>query len=449
MRDPPVRATPAFTVVVATFERGPHIVPTIEAALDQTFRDFELLVVGDGVTDDTLDQVPRGDPRVGIIALPWNSGSQATPNNVGIAAARGRYVAYLGSDDIWMPNHLAALAQAFEATGCDVAVSGCAYQGPPGTNLVWVTGLTENLDARRDFLPPTSLAHRSSLAPEIGGWRAPDTIPAPVDVDFLTRAAESGARFVSSGRITAQKFAAGHRYLSYLEPSSTEQRDMLAAIRSGHIDDRTCADYAERARAAGTFGIANPDVSGLAPGHLFHWNRSNKGADIAAPVELTEAVHVPQSMEPRALDWYAPEQSPEGTTFRWSGPSLRPKLLVPFTGQSEVKITLHLTDIDPARIIDGIRLALNGEPVAHQVRREHPGRVDLAFAGRLRSRKASVVELMLPRAFCPAATGGSSDRRRLGVILDGFTVTPENRTGNAAVTHSQGDTSTNLAKSPL
>jgi hypothetical protein len=95
-----------------------------------------------------------------------------------------------------------------------------------------------------------------------------------------------------------------------------------------------------------------------------------------------------------------------------------------------VQITLHLIDNDPAGIIDGIQLALNGEPVAHQVRREQPGRVDLAFAGRLRSRKASVVEMMLPRAFCPAETGGSADRRRLGVILDGFTITPENRTAS-------------------
>jgi glycosyltransferase involved in cell wall biosynthesis len=94
---------PFFTVVVATFNRGRHIVPAIEAALDQTFTDFELLVIGDGVTDDTLDHVPRGDLRVGVIGLPWNSGSQARPNNVGIAAARGRYIAYLGHDDIWMP----------------------------------------------------------------------------------------------------------------------------------------------------------------------------------------------------------------------------------------------------------------------------------------------------------------------------------------------------------
>ena len=83
---------PFFTIVVATFNRGRHIVPTIEAALEQTFTDFELLVIGDGVTDDTLDQVPRGDRRVSVMGLPPPNSGQARPNNAGIAAARGRYV---------------------------------------------------------------------------------------------------------------------------------------------------------------------------------------------------------------------------------------------------------------------------------------------------------------------------------------------------------------------
>jgi hypothetical protein len=417
---------PFFTIVVATFDRGRHIVPTIESALDQTFTDFELLVVGDGVADDTLDHVPRRDSRVGVICLPWNSGSQATPNNVGIAAARGRYVAYLGHDDIWMPNHLAALARLFEARECDVAVSGCAYHGPPGTDLIWITGLSEELDARRHFFPPTSLAHRLSLAAEIGGWRAPRTIPAPVDVDFLLRAVEAGARFVSTGQVTAQKFAAGHRYLSYLDPSSAEQREMLAAIRSGTVDRQVCADYVERAKVAGTFMILRyPDFAPLKPGDLFRQNRSNKGIDRAAPVPLTEAVHVSQSMEPRALDWYPPEQAADGSApFRWSGPSLRPKLLVPFTGDVAARITLHLSSYDPAGIIDGIRTTFNGEAIAHRTRRDPPDRVDLELTGRLRSEKPSVLELILPRAFCPAEVDGGSDRRRVGVILTGFTIAP-------------------------
>ena len=417
---------PFFTVVVATFNRGRHIVPTIEAALDQTFTDFELLVIGDGVTDDTLDHVPRGDLRVGVIGLPWNSGSQARPNNVGIAAARGRYIAYLGHDDIWMPDHLAALAQLFEETECDMAVSGCAYHGPPGTDLIQIFGLFEDPeDARRHFFPPTSFAHRRSLAVQIGGWRAPHTIPAPDDFDFLLRAVDAGARFVSTGRVTAQKFAARHRYLSYLDQSSSEQREMLTAIRSGTIDRQTCAEYVERAKAAGTFmPIVMEGLSTLQPGHLYRQNRSNKGLDRVASVPLTEEVHVLPSSEPRALDWYLLEQGADGSPFRWSGPSLRPKLLIPFTGDIRARITLHLFDHDPTGIIDGIRLTLNGDAIEHRTQRDRPDRVDLELTGRLRPEKPSVLELILPGSFCPAEVGGTLDRRRLGVALIGFTVAP-------------------------
>jgi glycosyltransferase involved in cell wall biosynthesis len=417
---------PCFTVVVATFNRGPHIVPTIEAALNQIFTDFELLVIGDGVTDDTLEHVPRSDARVNVIALPRNSGSQSRPNNVGIAAARGRYIAYLGHDDIWMPDHLTALAQLFKNDSCDIAVSGCAYHGPPGTDLIQITGLFEDpKDARQHFFPPTSIAHRQSLAVQIGGWHAPEAIPEPVDLDFLHRAADAGARFASTGRVTAQKFAAGHRYLSYLDQSSSEQREMLAAIRSGSIDQKTCEQYVERAKAAGTFmQDRDHDFAKFPAGHLYRMNRSNKGIERASSVALTGEIHVPVSSEPRALDWYQLERGADGSPFRWSGPSLHPKLLIPFTGDTVARITLHLFDHDPMGIIDSIQTALNGDTTEHQTRRDHPDRVDLELIGRLRPEKPSVVQLILPRSFCPAEVDGGLDRRRLGVALLGFTLTP-------------------------
>jgi glycosyltransferase involved in cell wall biosynthesis len=416
---------PYFTIVVATFNRSRHIVPTIEAALEQTFTDFELLVVGDGLTDDTLDHVPRNDARVGVIGLPWNSGSQARPNNVGIAAARGQHIAYLGHDDIWMPDHLAALVQLFEETECDIAVSGCAYHGPPGTDLIQITGLFEDpKEARRHFFPPTSLAHRRSLAIQIGGWRAPHTLTSPDDWDFLLRAADAGARFASTGRVTAQKFAAGHRYLSYLDQSSSEQREMLTAIQSGAVDRQICAQYVERAKAAGTFmNDRDHDFAVFQPGHLYRMNRFNKGIERAATVPLTEELHILPSSEPRALDWYALEQTTDGSPFRRSGPSLRPRLLIPFAGDIEARITLHLLDQDP-KGIDRIRLTLNGDAIEHRTRRNPPDRVDLDLIGRLRREKPSVLQLILPESLCPAEIDGAPDRRRLGVALLGFTVSP-------------------------
>jgi glycosyltransferase involved in cell wall biosynthesis len=425
---------PIFTVVVATFDRGRHIVPTIESALGQSLKDFELLIVCDGAADDGLLDLAQGDPRVQVIGLPRHTGSQTGPNNAGLAAASGRYIAYLGHDDIWMPDHLSALAELFAASLCDVAVSGCAYHGPPGTTLLQVTGIFDDSCAPRlhffpttsfEF-PPTSFAHKAALAAAIGGWRQAETISPPVDVDFLLRAVDTGARFASTGRVTAHKFAAGHRYLSYMEPSSVEQTNMLSAIRAGTFNRDDCARLIERAKACGTFmSVVNFDFSQFPAGELYRRNRSNKGIDRPVSIPLTEEVYVPQSMEPRGLDWNMPDPPrPDMPPFRWSGPSLRPKVLIPFIGDVEARITLHLYDHDPVGIIDGIQLTLNGHPVKHDLVRGLPNQVDLKLIGRLRPDKASVMELILPGDFSPAEIGDSSDTRRLGVILTGWTISP-------------------------
>lgn len=418
---------PCLTVVVATFDRGRHIAPTIQSALEQTFADFELLVVSDGVTDGAFEQVPRDDPRIGLIGLPWNSGSQATPNNVGIAAARGRYIAYLGHDDIWMPEHLAQLVQVFE-NGCDVAVSGCVYHGPPGTDLVQITGLfEESQDASRHFFPPSSIAHLKDLAAKVGGWKNPCTISAPVDADFLLAMNAVGARFASTGNVTVHKFAAGHRYLSYLDQSSVEQSAMLLAIHSGAVDRRFCAGLVEKAKSANTFMISTyPDFSAVEPGKFHQDNRSNKGIDrLKKAVPLTEKIYVPQTMEPRALDWYPPEQATEKSApYRWSGPSRRPKLLIPFTGDRDARITLHLSAHDPAGLIDEIQIAFNGRKTDYRTNRGHPGMIYLEFAGRLQPQRPSVAELILRRSYCPAERGENSDRRKLGVIVFGYAIEP-------------------------
>src|SRR5262249_50389527 len=160
-------------------------------------------------------------------------------------------------------------------------------------------GLFENsADARRHFFPPTSFAHRLSTARQIGGWQAPQTIRAPVDCDFLLRLVNAGARFASTGRVTAHKFAAGHRYLSYLDQSSSEQCEVLTAIRCGAINSAVCGDYVKRAKVAGTFMRAfHPDLSSLQPGELYRQNRSNKGLDRATSSPLIEEVHVLPSSE--------------------------------------------------------------------------------------------------------------------------------------------------------
>src|SRR5262249_18565062 len=151
----------------------------------------------------------------------------------------------------------------------DLAVSGCLYYGPEGSHVYLVTGLFEDEEAPfQHFFPPSSLAHRRRVAHALGGWRDPRTVAAPVDADFLLRAARAGLRFRSTGQITVHKFAAGHRYLSYLRPSSDEQWAMLRAF--DHPNEERILRLIAAAKQCGGFMSAGyPDFAQYAAGQLF------------------------------------------------------------------------------------------------------------------------------------------------------------------------------------
>src|SRR3954464_13616446 len=133
---------PVFSVILATFGRGRHIEPTIESVWLQSFGDFELIVVGDGCADDTEQAVRSfASKRVTWRNLPRNTGSQSFPNNEGIRSSRGRWIAYMGHDDIWARDHLACMMQTIASCEqVDVVVSGCVYHGPQGSGIQLVAG---------------------------------------------------------------------------------------------------------------------------------------------------------------------------------------------------------------------------------------------------------------------------------------------------------------------
>jgi hypothetical protein len=95
-------------------DRERYVREAIDSVLGQTFGDLELIVVDDGSTDGTAAAVAAvGDPRLRYVGQPHRGIGAAM--NTGLRAARGRYVARLDSDDVWLPDLLATQVAVLES----------------------------------------------------------------------------------------------------------------------------------------------------------------------------------------------------------------------------------------------------------------------------------------------------------------------------------------------
>ncbi|HEX8171308.1 MAG TPA: glycosyltransferase family A protein [Thermoanaerobaculia bacterium] len=213
---------PRVTVIIATYNYSAVLPYSIGSVLDQTFADFELLVVGDGCTDDS-ESVVRGiaDPRVRWINIP-RAGQQFGPNNEGLRQARGELIAYLGHDDLWLPHRLAIGVAAID-TGADLAHSLVLMVPPHGE---------PSISKPSDMPPPSCVIHRRAMTEALGGWRDFRELTIAPEGDLWMRARTAGFRFVQVPRLTGVKFSAALRRNVYVDRPSHEQAAWLARIRA-------------------------------------------------------------------------------------------------------------------------------------------------------------------------------------------------------------------------
>lgn len=113
-------AQPLVSVVIPAYNRENAIIPAIQSVLDQGVDDIEILVVDDCSTDGTVKAIQTlTDPRINLIQHEKNKG-EAGARNTGIHAAKGKYIAYLDSDDQWLPGKLKAQLEVMEKASNDV-----------------------------------------------------------------------------------------------------------------------------------------------------------------------------------------------------------------------------------------------------------------------------------------------------------------------------------------
>ena len=117
---------PTVSVIVPAYNTARFIEGAIDSVLAQSYTDFELLVVNDGSTDDTLARCERySDPRIGIVKQ--DNRGLAGARNSGIREACGEYLAFLDADDLWRNDKLERHVEHLEQRP-EIGVSYCVSQ---------------------------------------------------------------------------------------------------------------------------------------------------------------------------------------------------------------------------------------------------------------------------------------------------------------------------------
>ena len=231
------------SIIIATYNRSDVLRCAIASVQRQTFRDWELIVVGDACTDDTA-AVMAGfdDPRIRFVNLPENVGEQSGPSNRGFQLASGDLIAYLNHDDLWFPDHLESLVAFLDDTRADLVY---ALRFSVGQDGLVFCGMT-NAELRYDpshHVEASLWVVRRTLIEDLGGWRAATAIHARTpSQDFLTRAWQAGKDLRCHPRVTAIMLHAGTRPNAYQLRDSRQHEELVAGMADGRLRERLILD---------------------------------------------------------------------------------------------------------------------------------------------------------------------------------------------------------------
>ncbi len=131
-------ASTSIAVVVPSYNHAPYVEATLRSIFAQALPPAELLVIDDGSTDNSpsvIERVLKACPFPAELLVRKNRGLSVTLNE-GLANTRGEYFAYLGSDDLWLPEFLSARVQLLESRTAAVLAYGHSYFIDPQNAIV-------------------------------------------------------------------------------------------------------------------------------------------------------------------------------------------------------------------------------------------------------------------------------------------------------------------------
>jgi glycosyltransferase involved in cell wall biosynthesis len=154
-------ANPTISVIVPAYEVANYVQETLLSVLEQTFTDYEVILVNDG-SPDTAEMERAIEPyRDRIIYLTQENLGAGAARNTGLRAARGRFVAFLDGDDVWLPGFLSEMVALIQSNdGYDLVYANALLFGESS-----VAGLTymDTNPSQGEVTPESLLAERCNI----------------------------------------------------------------------------------------------------------------------------------------------------------------------------------------------------------------------------------------------------------------------------------------------
>jgi len=194
---------PEISVICTTFnresgkflERGKFLRKALTSVFNQSFENWELIIVDDHSTDNTekyCKKLAKGDKRVHYIRLDANSGSHSKPKNVGSLAAKAELIAYLDDDNWWEKDHLQALKMELlnnpicDFAYCDRIIHSKKMGAGNPPSIDWHPAFLQ----QQNYIDTSDVLIKKSALAHVGGWD--ETLKKFADWNLWVRLAKAG-----------------------------------------------------------------------------------------------------------------------------------------------------------------------------------------------------------------------------------------------------------------
>lgn len=229
------------SIIMPSYNSARFIRLSIESVIAQTYQNWELLIQDDCSTDKTLDVIREfatKDNRIKYEVNPKNSGAAVTRNNA-IARSRGNWLAYLDSDDLWVPNKLEKQLLFMEEKGCKACFSRYEHMDMEGKSL----GVQAKIKKRvthndlliHDWFGCLTLIYEQDLNHKIYGVNVSKAndyalfLEVMKNIDYAAGLDECLAMYrIRKGSVSRNKFKKVKPYLHVLQ--SVEKKNVLTSL---------------------------------------------------------------------------------------------------------------------------------------------------------------------------------------------------------------------------